>query len=116
MLSLSLPVRISLCMLLADVRRLLGPNEKPALSMGRGCPHCRHTGYRGRVGVFEIMVADDDSRRMISQGVAAKQVYTHALERKMISVAQAGKLAALRGLTTIEELIQNVSEIWAGQE
>jgi len=101
---------------LADVRHLLSPNEKPALSMGRGCPHCRHSGYRGRVGVFEIMIADDDIRAMISRGVPAKQVYTHALERKMVSISQAGKLAALRGLTTIEELVQNVSEIWAGQD
>ena len=100
--------------LLDDVRHLLGKNEHPVLSMGRGCPHCRHTGYRGRVGVFEVMVADDETRSMIGRGVPARQVYDYAVKRNMITVSQAGKLAALRGLTTVEELFQNVSEIWTG--
>ncbi|MCH8806743.1 MAG: type II/IV secretion system protein [Planctomycetes bacterium] len=100
--------------LLDDVRHLLGKNEHPVLSMGRGCPHCRHTGYRGRVGVFEVLVADDETRSMIGRGVPARQVYDYAVKRNMITVSQAGKLAALRGLTTVEELFQNVSEIWTG--
>ncbi|MGE0479455.1 MAG: GspE/PulE family protein [Phycisphaerae bacterium] len=100
--------------LLEDVRHLLGPHEKPVLSMGRGCPHCRHTGYRGRLGVFEVLVADDAMRDMLVQGATAREVYQYAVTHKMITIAQAGKLAALRGLTTVEELLQNVSEIWTG--
>lgn len=100
--------------LLEDVRHLLEPGEKPVLSMGRGCPHCRHTGYRNRLGVFEIMTADEDIRAMVSRGTPAREVYDYAIQNRMVSIAQAGKLAALRGLTTVEELIQNVSEIWSG--
>jgi type II secretory ATPase GspE/PulE/Tfp pilus assembly ATPase PilB-like protein len=100
--------------LLDDVRGLLGPNEKPVLSMGRGCPHCRHTGYRGRVGVFEIMVADEKMREMIAAGAPSREIYDHAVANRMITIASAGKLAALRGLTTIEELLENISEIWTG--
>ena len=102
--------------ILDDVRHLLGPNENPVLSMGRGCPHCRHTGYRGRVGIFEIMVADDEIREMIARGAASREIYAYAMRNNMITIAQAGKLAALRGLTTIEELLENVSEIWTGQQ
>lgn len=100
--------------LLEDVRHLLGPHERPVLSMGRGCPHCRHTGYRGRVGVFEVMLANDAMREMIVRGAPARQIYDHAVAQKMMTIAQAGKLAALRGLTTVEELLSNVSEIWTG--
>ena len=102
--------------ILDDVRHLLGVNEKPVLSMGRGCPHCRHTGYRGRVGIFEIMLADDRMRQMIARGAASREIYSYAVQNKMITIAQAGKLAALRGLTTIEELLENVSEIWTGEQ
>jgi type II secretory ATPase GspE/PulE/Tfp pilus assembly ATPase PilB-like protein len=101
---------------LADVRPLLRPDEYPALSLGRGCSHCRHTGYRGRLGIFEVMVADDQMREMINAGRPARDIYQHAVDaRKMMTIAQAGKLAALRGWTTIEELVQNVTEVWADE-
>jgi type II secretory ATPase GspE/PulE/Tfp pilus assembly ATPase PilB-like protein len=99
-----------------DVAFLLGPREKPALSMGRGCPHCRHTGYRGRVGVFEIMRADDATRDAVANGAPSRDIYHGALSRGMVTIEQAGKLAALRGITTIEELLSNVSEIWGQGE
>jgi general secretion pathway protein E len=99
--------------MLEDVQRWLEPHERPVLSMGRGCPHCRHTGYRGRSGIFEILVADDQTRALISRRAPAREVYDTARAR-MIRIADAGKLAVLRGQTTIEELLQNVSEIWTG--
>jgi len=101
---------------LENVQRRLKPGEQPLLSMGRGCPHCRHTGYRGRIGVFEVLVADDNIRQLISGGAASCDVYRTAIQQGMLSIADAGKLAALRGFTTIEELMQNVSEIWTGRQ
>ena len=100
--------------LLGDVQHLLQPGEQPTLSLGRGCPHCRHTGYRGRIGAFEVLVADEEIRGLIRRGAAAREVHAHAVRQQMVTIAEAGKLAVLRGQTTIEELVQNVSEIWAG--
>ena len=100
--------------LLESVKRWLGPAEKPVLSAGRGCPHCRHTGYRGRAGIFEILVADEQIRGLVSRGASAREIYQASRER-MISIGDAGKLAVLRGVTTIEELLQNVSEVWTGE-
>lgn len=101
--------------LLDDVLRHLESGERPMLSFGRGCADCRFSGYRGRTGVFEVLVADDDVRRMISQGSTARTIYDWAVANELLTIAQAGKLAALRGLTTIEELMQSVSEMWTGE-
>lgn len=101
--------------LLDGVRRHLDPAERPVLSLGRGCPHCRHTGYRGRLGVFEVLAASDEIREMIGRGAPARDIYNCAARHDMLTIAEAGKLAALRGLTTIEELLQNISEIWTGE-
>jgi type II secretory ATPase GspE/PulE/Tfp pilus assembly ATPase PilB-like protein len=100
--------------LLQGVRERLAPGERPVLSLGRGCPDCRHTGYRGRVGIFEVLVADDRLRTLISTGATARDLYNVAVRDGMLTIAEAGKLAALRGVTTIEELMQSVSEIWTG--
>ena len=102
--------------LLEEVHELLGPHERPTLSMGRGCPHCRHTGYRGRLGVFEVFTANNEVRDMIARGVPAREIHDTARKNRMISIGQAGKLAALRGQTTIEELVQNVSELWTSTD
>ena len=83
------------------------------LSMGRGCPHCRYTGYRGRVGVFEILLANQRIRELITHGAPAGEISQVAQGGRMISITEAGKLAALRGLTTVEELVRNISELWA---
>ncbi len=99
---------------LEDVRRWLLPGERPVLSMGRGCPHCRHTGYRGRTGIFEVLTATENLRTMISRGAPSRAVYEAAAADGMMTIVQAAKLAALRGVTTIEELMQSVSEIWTG--
>ena len=98
--------------LLEEVRHLLEPQEKPTLSLGRGCPHCRHTGYRNRLGAFEILVANEQIREMISRGAPAREVHEAACRAKMVTIDQAAKLSALRGLTSVEELVQNVSELW----
>lgn len=98
----------------AEVRHLLSAGESPALSMGRGCPHCRHTGYRERLGVFEVLKADDALRGLIARGAAPREIQQRAVSGGMLPIATAGKLAALRGQTTVEELLSNVSEIWAG--
>ncbi len=100
--------------LLDDVLRLMEPGAQPRLSLGRGCPHCHHTGYRGRLGIFEVLVASDAIRQMISNGVPTRDVYNWAAQQRMVTISQAGKLAAMRGQTSIEELMQSVSEIWTG--
>lgn len=71
----------------------------------RGCDECRHTGYRGRTGIYEIMLMDDYMRRLVHAEAEAGLLRTAALAHGMRSLrlSGAGKVAA--GLTTIEEVM-----------
>lgn len=100
--------------LLGDFPHQVGGTTTPALSMGRGCPHCRHTGYRGRIGLCEVLVADEKLRALCGTGAAARELYDYGVNQRMMTISEAGRLAALSGLTTIEETLQSISEIWTG--
>lgn len=101
-------------LLFDDVQAWLAPHEKPTLSLGRGCPDCRHTGYRGRLGIFEMLVSNETIRDLIARGAPAHHINEVAQqEGAMMTIEQAGKLAALHGKTTVEELVQNVAQIWS---
>jgi len=71
----------------------------------RGCDECRHTGYRGRTGIYEIMVMDDHMRRLVRADAESDMLRTAALAHGMRSLrlSGAGKVAA--GLTTVEEVV-----------
>ena len=69
----------------------------------RGCNECRN-GYKGRRGIYEIMVVDDELRRMILEGVSNIQLRTEAIKRGMKTLRQSGINNALAGHTSLEEV------------
>jgi len=71
---------------------------------GKGCDACMNTGYRGRTGLFEIMVMDDRLREMIMARSSTGAVRQAAVERGMRTLRQAGLLHVYDGITTIEEV------------
>jgi type II secretory ATPase GspE/PulE/Tfp pilus assembly ATPase PilB-like protein len=93
---------------LDDVGPLLGPGDSPALSIGKGCDDCHQSGYLGRMGLFEILSADEEIRSLIEAGGSADQIRQAAMNAGMIPVQQLGKLAAFLGQTTVEELLRTV--------
>ncbi len=68
-----------------------------------GCNECR-MGYKGRKGIYEIMMVDDDMRKMILEGVSNIQLRAEAIKRGMKTLRQSGINNALAGLTSIEEV------------
>lgn len=76
------------------------------LYYGRGCDHCNNTGYRGRVGLYELMVLDDDLREMIMQSASTNVLRTEAQKRGMRTLREAGLLCIFDGITTIEEVVK----------
>ena len=76
-----------------------------------GCEHCNHTGYRGRVGIYEIMPVTDKLRRMIAQKGSEAQLRDSAVSGGMISLGEDGLLKVKAGVTTPEELLRVVTEV-----
>ncbi|MCX7872492.1 MAG: type II secretion system ATPase GspE [Verrucomicrobiae bacterium] len=73
---------------------------------GRGCSDCSKTGYRGRFGIFEIFVIDDEARRLIYEKVPASVLRQRAREMGMRTLREDGTRKVLAGLTTPEEVIR----------
>jgi len=73
---------------------------------GRGCEFCNNTGYRGRIGIFETMVLDDEIRDMIMNHASTQALRQEARKRGMRTLREAGLLAIYDGITTIEEVVK----------
>jgi len=72
---------------------------------GKGCEQCRGTGYKGRMGIFEIFVLDDEVRHMINKRSATLSLRQRARELGMRTLREDGVRKVLAGLTTAEEVI-----------
>jgi type II secretory ATPase GspE/PulE/Tfp pilus assembly ATPase PilB-like protein len=70
----------------------------------KGCPHCDNTGFRGRVGIHELMVISRTLRRMVQSGARAEELQQAALAEGMRTLRQDGIDKVLAGQTTIEEV------------
>lgn len=73
---------------------------------GAGCAECHHTGYRGRVGVYEVMTLTDDLRKMILGGGSAGELKAAAVDRGMRTLRQAAVRKVRQGVTTVEEALR----------
>jgi len=80
--------------------------EKATFVHGRGCGDCSNTGYRGRMGIFEIFVVDDDARKLIYEKVPASVLRGRAREMGMRSLREDGVRKVLAGITTPDEVIR----------
>ena len=76
----------------------------------RGCEACRHTGYRGRMGIYELLPIDDVIRPLIMQQANAHTIKEAAMQRGLQTLMQDGALKVLQGLTTTEELLRVTQE------
>jgi type IV pilus assembly protein PilB len=73
---------------------------------GRGCDNCNNTGYKGRVGLFELMVMNDDLRDAVMRNVTTDELRDKAISYGMISLRQYGINFAYEGVTTIDEILR----------
>ncbi len=75
-----------------------------------GCPACRDTGYHGRVGIFEMMLVDDDLRSMVSANVDSKTIKHRAVSKGMGTLRKDGARKVLDGTTSISEVLRATEE------
>jgi len=73
---------------------------------GKGCEACNNTGYRGRLGIYEIMTLDDDMRDMIVKHASTQVLRAESRKRGMKTLRQAGLMSIYDGVTTIEEVVR----------
>jgi len=75
--------------------------------IGRGCPVCGNTGYKGRIGIYEVINVDNKIQELINERQPASKIEDFAVKQEgMLLMRQDGILKALRGLTTVEEVIR----------
>ncbi len=71
---------------------------------GKGCANCNGTGYKGRVGLYEVMEIGDDIRELILIGASAVELKKKAMEQGMITLRRSGLTKIKEGVTTLEEV------------
>jgi type II secretory ATPase GspE/PulE/Tfp pilus assembly ATPase PilB-like protein len=78
---------------------------------GAGCNLCANTGYRGRVGIFELLVMTEAIRKMLREHASASEIRAQAITEGMLTMRQDGMRKAKEGITSISEVIRNVFSI-----
>ncbi len=90
---------------------MLGLSSETPLFRGRGCETCAFTGYYGRQGIFELLIVDDDIRRMILKNADANQTRKVARERGMKTLLEDGIAKVRAGVTTLGEVLRVTQEV-----
>jgi type IV pilus assembly protein PilB len=73
---------------------------------GTGCPTCNNTGYKGRIGLYEVMEITDEMRELIMIGASSLELRKKAVDDGMITLRQSGIYKIRAGVTTVEEVVR----------
>ncbi|MEX2213587.1 MAG: ATPase, T2SS/T4P/T4SS family [Phycisphaeraceae bacterium] len=92
--------------LLADLGKTLDEMVGKKVFRGRGCEVCNNTGYKGRVGLFELMIMNDQLREMVMEGASIDELRKVAQSFGMVSLREAGMNFAFEGTTTLDEVVR----------
>jgi type IV pilus assembly protein PilB len=99
----------------SEVLRSLNISDADAAAIpfykSTGCDQCNHTGYRGRIGIYEVMRVTDKLRRLISAKSSEDQLREAAVSGGMITLGEDGLAKVKSGVTTPEELLRVVTEV-----
>lgn len=90
--------------LVAEVKR------RPRVFGGKGCPVCNGTGFKGRVGIYEVLSLDEEVRRLVTEKASADVIKRAARERGMTTMLEDGIWKVFQGVTTVEELLRATQE------
>ena len=77
---------------------------------GKGCSECNGTGYKGRIGIYEVLTISPEIREMILNKAPLDEIKKKAIEQGMITLRQAAILKLKRGLTTVDEVLRVTTE------
>ncbi len=77
---------------------------------GKGCPICNHTGYKGRVGLYEVMPIKEEVKELILSRASTSEIKKEAIRLGMKTLRQSGIIKIRDGLTTIEEVLRSTMD------
>jgi len=100
---------------IAPLRQRFGDTLPGTLYKGRGCRRCQGTGYRGRIGIFEMMVVTDEVRSLILENASAPDLRRVAAGQGMRSLRDDGFRHLCEGRTTVEEVLRVTKDEALGQ-
>jgi len=80
------------------------------LYKGKGCTHCKNTGYKGRIGIFQLMMLGPEVRELILKNASGDQLANEARRTKMRSLREDGLEKVMQGITTLEEVLRATQE------
>ncbi len=89
---------------------VVAPEAEWKFFKGAGCDACNGSGYKGRVGIYEILTMSDEIKASLSDNVSEYQMRELAKQQGMITMQQDGVLKVLDGLTTVEEILRVAGE------
>ncbi|HVX12620.1 MAG TPA: ATPase, T2SS/T4P/T4SS family [Pirellulales bacterium] len=92
--------------LLADLQLTPDDVRGKKFYRGKGCEACNNTGYKGRVGLFELMVMNDDLRDMVMRNASTDELRERAKSFGMVPLRDAGMDAVYGGMTSVEEIVR----------
>jgi type IV pilus assembly protein PilB len=75
---------------------------------GRGCNRCKGTGYKGRLGIFELLAVSESIKELVLKGASTAQIREQAIAEGMCSLRDDGLVKILEGQTTVDELLRTV--------
>jgi len=90
---------------MAEYLTMMGLNAETVWA-AQGCDRCRNTGYAGRVGVYELLVVDDQLRDVIARNPNVSEFRRMCLERGMVSLRDDGMTKVAKGQTTVQEVLR----------
>jgi type IV pilus assembly protein PilB len=91
------------------ILKYLGLQEDIELYKGKGCDACSMTGYKGRVGVYEVLMIDEPVRHLIAEGAETNIIRQEAIRRGMRTLKDYCIILLKEGLTTIDEVLRTVA-------
>jgi type IV pilus assembly protein PilB len=88
---------------------LAGPDEPaPTIYRAKGCDACNNIGYKGRIGLFEIMPMEDDLKTLVVKSASADAIKRTAVGLGMLTLQNDGVAKVLAGMTSLEEMLRVV--------
>ena len=96
----------------SEIKELQGVRslESATFYKGKGCERCNNEGYKGRVGIYEVLEVSEAIQKLISGNATAGEIDNQAKEEGMFSMMEDGIIKAMRGTTTIEEVLRVTKE------